>query len=109
MDSLVSELLSQPSEGVDNYLSKLRSKSDLIAGAAAQSMNHSTALLEALKEVSVSHCTAGYALFLSLQAEALPDAASASFLSVSNQFFTAATKSSVCFVADEGPLFDEHY
>ena len=102
MEALVPDLLSQPAEGIENYLKKLRSKSDLIACAASHSVANSTVLLEILKELPVHHCAAGYALFLSFQTETLPDSANLLFLSVANMFFAGATKASVCFVPEEG-------
>lgn len=108
MESLVPDLINQPVEGIDNYLNKLRSKSDLIAGAATYDVNQSTALLEVLKEISVSRCIAGFALFLSFQTEALNESAYLSFLTVANLFFGGAAKDSLHFVPEEGVYAKDH-
>ena len=104
MDALIDDLLSQPEHlgGIESYINNLRSKTDLIAGAARNIADNSTSLLNALKDISAANRTIGYAIFLSTQAEYLVDAAFRPFLCACKMFFSSASKFSILSVHQEG-------
>lgn len=106
MSSFYDDMLNYPAqvEGIESYLSKLRTKTDMIVSEANNvTMNgNSTALLDVLKEIPGGRCPAGVALLLSFQADTLNGSSFPTFLFVCKTFFSYVPKSNVGFVSKEG-------
>lgn len=104
MDGLIEALLNVPpaKDGMDSYLASIRSKSDVIMTAATNVQGSSSTLLSTLNELAVEHCTAGYALLLSLHSDALSEPVYGSFLQTCIRFFERANVASASFVGFEG-------
>lgn len=106
MSSFYDDLLNYPAqvEGIESYLSKLRTKTDMILSEANNvTMNgNSTALLDALKDIPGGRCPVGIALLLSFQADTLNGSSFPMFLFVCKTFFTYVPKSHVGLASKEG-------
>lgn len=104
MDALLEVLLSCPSsvDGVEAYLNNIRSRSDVIMGAATHAEGSTTALMSILVGIPVANCSAGFVLLLSLQSEALNETSYITFLTLSRNFFLNAQSMHIPFVLAEG-------